>query len=35
MLVASQANVDKAEAEAVLRENNGDIAKAIVYLKNR
>ncbi|MEJ2248389.1 MAG: nascent polypeptide-associated complex protein [Candidatus Lokiarchaeota archaeon] len=35
MLVASQANVDKAEAEAVLREHNGDIAKAIVYLKNR
>jgi nascent polypeptide-associated complex subunit alpha len=35
MLVAAQANVDKETAEAVLRECNGDIAKAIVDLKNR
>lgn len=35
MLVAAQANVDKEVAESVLREHNGDIAKAIVYLKNR
>ncbi|MBD3194002.1 MAG: hypothetical protein GF317_03035 [Candidatus Lokiarchaeota archaeon] len=35
MLVAAQANVEKAEAEAVLRECEGDIAKAIVFLKNR
>ncbi len=35
LLVAAQANVDKEEAEAVLREHNGDIAKAIVFLKNR
>ncbi len=35
MLVAVQANVGKEEAEAVLREFEGDIAKAIVHLKNR
>jgi nascent polypeptide-associated complex subunit alpha len=35
MLVASQANVDKEEARAVLSECDGDIAKAILYLKNR
>jgi nascent polypeptide-associated complex subunit alpha len=35
MLVATQANVDKKEAESVLRECNGDIAKAILNLKNR
>jgi len=35
MLVATQANVDKKEAESVLNECNGDIAKAILFLKNR
>jgi nascent polypeptide-associated complex subunit alpha len=35
MLVAAQANVDKKEAESVLRECNGDIAKAILNLKNK
>jgi len=35
MLVATQANVDKQEAETVLKECNGDIAKAILYFKNR
>ena len=35
MLVAAQANVGKDEAEAVLRDCDGDIAKAIVQLKNR
>ena len=35
MLVATQANVDKMEAETVLNECNGDIAKAILFLKNR
>lgn len=35
MLVAAQANVDKETAEAVLRECKGNIAKAIVDLKNR
>ena len=35
MLVASQANVDKEEARAVLADCEGDIAKAILYLKNR
>jgi nascent polypeptide-associated complex subunit alpha len=35
MLVASQANVERAEAEAVLNECEGDIAKAILLLKNR
>lgn len=35
MLVATQANVDKKEAESVLKECNGDIAKAILYFKNK
>ncbi|MCK4286811.1 MAG: hypothetical protein KAX18_11440 [Candidatus Lokiarchaeota archaeon] len=35
MLVAAQANVDIKEAESVLNECNGDIAKAILFLKNR
>ncbi|MBY9007159.1 MAG: Nascent polypeptide-associated complex protein [Candidatus Lokiarchaeota archaeon] len=35
MLVAAQANVGKDEAEAVLRSCDGNIAKAIVQLKNR
>ena len=35
MLVAAQANVDKEEAEATLLDCNGDIAKAILLLKNR
>ena len=35
MLVASQGNVDKKEAESVLKECNGDIAKAILFLKNK
>jgi nascent polypeptide-associated complex subunit alpha len=35
MLVAAQANVDKKEAETILKECNGDIAKAILLLKNR
>jgi nascent polypeptide-associated complex subunit alpha len=35
MLVAAQANVDAKEAESVLKECNGDIAKAILFLKNR
>ena len=35
MLVATQANVEKTEAEAVLNECDGDIAKAILLLKNR
>jgi len=35
MLVATQANVEKKEAESVLNECNGDIAKAILFLKNR
>ena len=35
MLVATQANVDKEEAETVLKELDGDIAKAILFLKNR
>ena len=35
MLVAAQANVDKVEAEAVLKDCDGDIAKAILFLKNR
>ena len=35
MLVATQANVDKEEAEIVLKECDGDIAKAILFLKNR
>lgn len=35
MLVATQANVQRTEAEAVLNECGGDIAKAILLLKNR
>ncbi|KKK40217.1 hypothetical protein LCGC14_0681640 [marine sediment metagenome] len=35
MLVASQSNVDRKEAESVLKECDGDIAKAILFLKNR
>ncbi len=35
MLVAAQANVPKEEAEAVLNDCNGDIAKAIIFLKSR
>ena len=35
ILVASQANVEKNEAEAVLKECNGDIAKAILFLRNK
>ena len=35
MLVANQANVERAEAEAVLNECDGDIAKAILLIKNR
>jgi nascent polypeptide-associated complex subunit alpha len=35
MLVAAQANVDAKEAESVLKDCNGDIAKAILFLKNR
>ncbi|MFX1256443.1 MAG: nascent polypeptide-associated complex protein [Promethearchaeota archaeon] len=35
MLVAAQANVDRKEAEAVLIDCEGDIAKAILFLKNR
>jgi len=35
MLVAAQAGVSKEEAEAVLEDCNGDIAKAIILLKNR
>lgn len=35
MLVAAQANVDREEAETTLINCNGDIAKAILLLKNR
>ncbi|MHA1233781.1 MAG: nascent polypeptide-associated complex protein [Promethearchaeota archaeon] len=35
MLVAAQANVDKEEANAALIDSDGDIAKAIIYLKNK
>ena len=35
MLVAAQGNVDPKEAEAVLKDCEGDIAKAILLLKNR
>lgn len=35
MLVAAQTNVDLKEAEAVLNDCNGDIAKAILFIKNR
>ena len=35
MLVAAQAKVDKKEANAALIDSDGDIAKAIIYLKNK
>jgi nascent polypeptide-associated complex subunit alpha len=35
MLVAAQSNVSKEEAQAALIDTNGDIAKAILFLKNR
>jgi len=35
MLVAAQANVNKEEANAALIDSEGDIAKAILFLKNR
>ncbi len=35
MLVAAQGNVDPREAEAVLKDCDGDIAKAILFFKNR
>ncbi len=35
LLVASQTNMEKEEAENVLRECNGDIAKAILLIKNK
>jgi len=35
MLVAAQANVDKEVANAALIDSDGDIAKAIIYLKNK
>lgn len=35
MLVASQTNVNMEEAESVLKECNGDIAKAILSIKDR
>jgi len=35
MLVSSQGNVDKKEAESILKECDGDIAKAILFLKNK
>ncbi len=35
LLVASQTNVENEEAEKVLKECNGDIAKAILLIKNR
>ena len=35
MLVASQGNVDPEEAKTILIECNGDIAKAILLIKNR
>ncbi len=35
ILVAAQTNIEKKEAEAVLRDCNGDIAKAILFIKNR
>jgi len=35
MLVAAQANVDMKEAESALKDSNGDIAKAILFLKNK
>jgi nascent polypeptide-associated complex subunit alpha len=35
MLVAAQAKVNKEEANAALIDSDGDIAKAIIYLKNK
>jgi nascent polypeptide-associated complex subunit alpha len=35
MLVAAQANVDKEEANAALIDTEGDIAKAILFLKDK
>ena len=35
MLVAAQGNVDLKEAEVILKDCEGDIAKAILFLKNR
>ncbi len=35
MLVAAQAKVNKEEANAALVDSDGDIAKAIIYLKNK
>ncbi len=35
MLVAAQAKVGKEEANAALIDSDGDIAKAIIYLKNK
>jgi len=35
MLVAAQAKVDKEEANAALIDSDGDIAKAIIFLKNK
>ena len=35
MLVAAQAKVDKEEANAALIDSEGDIAKAILFLKNK
>ncbi|MFW9970414.1 MAG: nascent polypeptide-associated complex protein [Candidatus Odinarchaeota archaeon] len=35
ILVATQANVNKQEAEKILKEFNGDIAKTILYFKNK
>jgi nascent polypeptide-associated complex subunit alpha len=35
MLVAAQANVNKEEANAALIDSDGDIAKAILFLKNK
>ena len=35
MLVAAQAKVDKEEDNAALIDSDGDIAKAIIYLKNK
>ncbi|MFX0076405.1 MAG: nascent polypeptide-associated complex protein [Candidatus Hermodarchaeota archaeon] len=35
MLVAAQANVDREEANAALIDSEGDIAKAILFLKNK
>ena len=35
MLVAAQGNVDPKEAEVVLKDCDGDIAKAILFFKNR